>query len=81
MELMARYKVDVSTDERERLAQVFPVSTEAATGRQRFNVGKLYDQKYNMMLRKLYQRLDVHENDGEDDPVDQSGYTGQFYRP
>lgn len=23
----------------------------------------------------------MHENDGKDDPVDQSGYTGQFYRP
>jgi hypothetical protein len=29
-----------------------------------------------MMLSKLYQKVDVHENDGEDDPVDQSGYTG-----
>ncbi len=42
---------------------------------------KLYDQKYNMVLKKLYSRVDVHEGDGEDDPVDQSGYTGQFYRP
>jgi hypothetical protein len=33
------------------------------------------------MLKKLYNKVDVHENDGEDDPVDQSGYTGQFYRP
>jgi hypothetical protein len=33
------------------------------------------------MVSKLYQKVDVHENDGEDDPVDQSGYTGQFYRP
>jgi hypothetical protein len=34
-----------------------------------------------MMLKSLYQKVDIHENDGEDDPVDQSGYTGQFYRP
>jgi len=34
-----------------------------------------------MKLQKLYHKVDVHENDGEDDPVDQSGYTGQFYRP
>jgi hypothetical protein len=33
------------------------------------------------MLRKLYKQVDVHENDQGDDPVDQSGYTGQFYRP
>jgi hypothetical protein len=34
-----------------------------------------------MLLSKAYQKVDVHENDGTDDPVDQSGYTGQFYRP
>lgn len=49
--------------------------------KKRINIAKLYDQKYNMKLNKLYQKVDVHENDGEDDPVDQSGYTGQFYRP
>lgn len=74
MSLMHRYKVDITTEERERLVQVFPAGEE--NGRQRFNIGKLYDQKYNMMLSKLYQKVDVHENDGEDDPVDQSGYTG-----
>ena len=74
MSLMHRYKVNITTEERERLVQVFPAGEE--NGRQRFNIGKLYDQKYNMMLSKLYQKVDVHENDGEDDPVDQSGYTG-----
>jgi hypothetical protein len=44
------------------------------------NVGKLYDHKFSLLLQRLYRRVDVHENDGEDDPVDQSGYTGQFYR-
>jgi hypothetical protein len=46
----------------------------------RINIGRLYDQKYNILLNKIYKSVDVHENDGEDDPVDQSGYTGQFYR-
>ena len=32
-------------------------------------------------MKTLYQKVDCHENDGGDDPVDQSGYTGQFYRP
>ena len=44
------------------------------------NIGRLYDHKFEAMLARLYQKVDVHENDGEDDPVDQSGYTGQFYR-
>ena len=28
----------------------------------------------------MYMKIDVHENDGSDDPVDTSGYIGQFYR-
>lgn len=28
----------------------------------------------------MYMKIDVHENDGSDDPVDISGYLGQFYR-
>lgn len=28
----------------------------------------------------MYTQVDVHENDGEDDPVDASGYIGRFFR-
>ena len=28
----------------------------------------------------MYQKVDVHEDDGKDDPVDEAGYIGQFYR-
>lgn len=28
----------------------------------------------------MYKKVDVHEDDGRDDPVDVSGYTGQFHR-
>lgn len=38
--------------------------------KKRLNVSKLYDQRYNMMLSKIYKGVDVHDNDGEDDPVD-----------
>ena len=34
-----------------------------------------------MRMDRAYDKVDVEDNDGEDDPVDQSGYTGQFYRP
>ena len=33
-----------------------------------------------MLLAKMYQKVDVHENDGEDDAVDEAGYLGLFYR-
>jgi hypothetical protein len=29
-----------------------------------------------MLLAKMYQKVDVHEDDGEDDPVDEAGYIG-----
>ena len=38
--------------------------------KRRINISRLYDQKYNMKLTKLYNKVDVHENDGDDDPVD-----------
>ena len=60
------------------LIECFPGRDEG--DRKRVNIGRLYDHKYEVMLSKIYQKVDVHENDGEDDPVDQSGYTGQFYR-
>ena len=33
-----------------------------------------------MLLSKMYQKVDVHEDDGRDDAVDTAGYTGQFHR-
>jgi len=76
---LASFGVDISPKDRDRLLLAFP--GRDVGGRKSINISRLYDQRYNQKLRKLYQRLDVHENDGKDDPVDQSGYTGQFYRP
>lgn len=66
--VLSKYKVDLSKDDKDRLMQAFPGRDEGF--RKCINVGKLYDQKYSIMIKKLYQKLDVHENDGEDDPVD-----------
>ncbi len=29
-----------------------------------------------MLLTKLYKKVDVHSDDGRDDPVDEAGYIG-----
>lgn len=79
VEVLKKYRVELSEKDKEHLMNSFPGRDEGS--RKRINIARLYDQKYNMMLSSLYQKVDVHENDGEDDPVDQSGYTGQFYRP
>lgn len=76
---MSKFHIELSSNDRDSLIRAFPGRDEGA--RKRINISKLYDQKYNLMLRKLYKQVDVHENDQGDDPVDQSGYTGQFYRP
>ena len=52
MSLLHKYQIDITNEDRERLVQVFPAGEE--NGRLRFNIAKLYDQKYNMKLRKLY---------------------------
>jgi hypothetical protein len=66
--VLKRFNVELSDKEQELLIDAFPGRDEGQ--RRRVNVNRLYDHKYNMMVSKLYQKVDVHENDGEDDPVD-----------
>lgn len=58
----------MSNEDELNLLESFPGRDEGS--KKRINIARLYDQKYNMMLSKMYQRIDVHENDGTDDPVD-----------
>ena len=50
------------------LSDSFPGRDEGQ--RKRVIISKIYDYKYNMMVSKIYKKVDVHDNDGEDDPVD-----------
>lgn len=47
------------------------------------NISKIYDQKYAILLDKMYQRVDQQNiSDDKDQPQDVNGYLGQtkFYR-
>lgn len=33
-----------------------------------------------MLLTKMYKKVDVHDTYGDDEPQDEAGYLGQFYR-
>jgi hypothetical protein len=46
------------------------------------NIARIYDQKYNNLLSKMYGRVDVTELEGLDEPEDICGYLGQqkWYR-
>jgi len=46
------------------------------------NVARIYDQKYNLILDKMYNKVDVTHFEGIDEPMDVNGYLGKtkFYR-
>jgi len=68
----------LSEEEKHNLLDSFPGRDEG--NKKRINLFRLYDQKYNMLMQKMYTKVDCYENDGKDDPVDAAGYYGQFYR-
>ena len=77
--VLNRFKINLPIEDKEKLIQSLPGLSE--DGRYRINLSKLYDQKYTIAIKNLYQKVDFHDNEGGNDPVDQSGYTRQFYRP
>ena len=76
--ILNKFKFKLTPLDRQELELSFPGRDEGQ--RKRINIGRIYDQKYNMLINKVYKKVNVHENTGEDDPVDTSGYIGQFYR-
>jgi len=63
--------------------QSFPgkESNDPAQGK-RINIARIFDQKYNIILDKMYQKVDVTNFEGTDEPEDINGYLGKtkFYR-
>ena len=45
--------------------------------RVRMNVARIYDQKYNLILDKMYNKVDVANFEGIDEPMDVNGYLGK----
>ena len=72
--MLKKFQVEFSPNEIDLLSSSLPGRDKGE--KKRLNIGRMYDQKYNILLTRIYKSVDVHENDGEDDPVDQSGYTG-----
>jgi hypothetical protein len=46
----------------------------------RINIYPIYDQKYNIMQKKVYEKVDVSKPDKKEEAVDACGYTGIFNR-
>ena len=60
----------------------FPGKEADESTRKRVNIARIYDQKYNIILDKMYQKVDVTNFEGADEPEDINGYFGKtkFYR-
>ena len=48
----------------------------------RMNIARIYDQKFSVILEKMYGKIDVEITIDPDEPTDVNGYLGktQFYR-
>lgn len=74
--------VNLSKDEKSYLLEAFPGQEGGEDNSLRINVARIYDQKYNVILEKMYSKVDVANFEGTDEPMDPNGYLGKtkFYR-
>lgn len=71
-----QYGSRLRQDQFEQILMAFP-GKEVGDKNVRVNIGRIYDQKYNQILQKVYDRMDFAVTGGEDEPIDQIGYIGQ----
>jgi len=76
-----KFGVKLSSEDKNELLLSFP-GMEGADQAARMNIARIYDQKYNIILDKMYHKVDVNNFEGIDDPLDVNGYLGltHFYR-
>jgi hypothetical protein len=72
----------VSKSEKQYLLEAFPGQEGGEENLPRINIARIYDQKYNIILDKMYSKVDVGNFEGVDEPMDPNGYLGKtkFYR-
>jgi hypothetical protein len=78
LKVCGRYGVTLSDSERQNLLYSYPGRDEGV--HVRVNIYPIYDQKYNIMAKKVYDDLNVQEPDKKDEAVDACGYKGEFHR-
>jgi hypothetical protein len=63
------------------IAKAFPGKQGGGKG-VRLNISRIYDQKFNIILERLYNRVDCEKIDNDDALKDVNGYLGQtqYYR-
>ena len=72
-----KYGLRITKEEKNNLCLSYPGRDE--NDKSRINIYPIYDQKYNLMAKKVYSQVNVVEADKKEDAVDACGYTGQFH--
>lgn len=73
-----KYKIILSTKEKTNLLYSYPGRDEGK--KVRINIYPIYEQKYNIMAKQMYEKVDLKETDPKDDAIDACGYLGVFHR-
>lgn len=76
--VLAKFGIVLSPEITKNLLGAFPGLSKGE--HKRLNISRLYDHKYNMAAQNTYSKIDVFDDDGKEDPVDNAGYTGQNIR-
>jgi hypothetical protein len=67
-----------SQNDQEYLLEAFPGKEGGVDGDDiKLNIARIYDQKYNIILDKMYNKVDVADTEGLDEPQDINGYVGK----
>mmetsp|Transcript_12643 Transcript_12643/g.12451 ORF Transcript_12643/g.12451 Transcript_12643/m.12451 type:complete len:268 (+) Transcript_12643:762-1565(+) len=77
-QVLTEMGVVLSPKEKEMLLQGFVENQDR--NNPKINVGRIYDIKITKKIRKLYDKVDMYEEQDLTDLVDNSGYFGIFYR-
>lgn len=81
VQILEKHGYKINKQEQKDLLKSFP-GMEGGDNSIRINIARIYDQKYNIILDKMYNKVDVTDMEGLDEPMDVNGYLGltRFYR-
>ena len=77
LSILNKYQVKLSQKQKDAIQVSFPGQKAGD-----INIARIYDQKYSIILEKMYKKVDVSNFEGTDEPEDINGYLGKtkFYR-
>ena len=74
--MLSKYKAGLTDKEINEITAAFPGKQGGNKGA-RLNVSRIYDQKFNIILEELYDKVDCEKIDKDDALKDAMGYIGK----